>query len=68
MEALTEKILKVVNSCVTPEQLRIAENFAERAKKKVHREEWIDIASVIQDKAGQILFYDADDWSALKRI
>jgi hypothetical protein len=53
---------------VTPEQLEIAENFAERAKKRVHREEWLDIACVIQKKAGQILFYDADDWALLKKV
>jgi len=68
MEALVEKIVKVVNSCVTPQQLEIAENFAERAKHQVHREEWLDIASVIHNKAGQILFYDAEDWAVLKRI
>jgi hypothetical protein len=68
MEALVDKIVRVVNSCVTPEQLEIAENFAERAKKRVHREEWLDIACVIQKKAGQILFYDADDWALLKKV
>jgi hypothetical protein len=68
MEALVEKILKVVDSCVTPQQLEIAENFAERARKQVHREQWLDIAGVIQSKAGQILFYDAEDWTTLKRV
>jgi hypothetical protein len=68
MEALVEKILKVVDSCVTPQQLVIAENLAERAKRKMHREEWLDIASVIQNNSGQILFYDAEATAVLRRV
>jgi len=68
MEALVEKLVRVINSCVTPQQLQIAENMAERAKKKMHREDWLDIAAVIQNRAGQILFYDAEDSNVLKRV
>ena len=68
MEALWEKALRVVNSCVTPQQLEVAENFVERAREQVDREQWIDIASAIHTKAGEILFYDSDDWRILKRV
>jgi hypothetical protein len=68
MDALVEKILRVVHSCVTPQQLEIAGNFADRARKQIHHEQWLDIASVIQNKAGQVLFYEAEDWNLMKRV
>ncbi len=67
MDALIEKTLKIVNSCVTPQQLEIAENFAERVRTQIDREEWLNIASAIQAKSGQVLFFDAEDWSVLRR-
>jgi hypothetical protein len=68
MEALIEKVLKVVDSCVTPQQLEIAENFADRARKQIHHEQWLDIAGIIQNKAGQVLFYDVEDWNLIRRV
>jgi hypothetical protein len=65
MEALVEKIVKVVN---TPQQLQIAENLAERAKKQMHREDRLDVASIVQNGVGQILFHDAEDSNVLKRV
>jgi len=67
MNTVMEKTLKVVNSCISPQQLEIAENFAQRAKLRMEREEWLDIASAINTKAGQVLFFDAEDWTVLKR-
>jgi hypothetical protein len=67
MDALIEKTLRIVDSCVTPQQLEIAENFAERARTQIAHEEWLNIASAIQAKSGQVLFFDAEDWSVLRR-
>ena len=67
MDALIEKTLRIVNSCVTPQQLEIAENFAERVRTQVDREEWLNIASAIHAKSGEVLFFDTEDWSVLKR-
>jgi|GEM_PF-6747306 len=67
MNAVTEKTLKVVQSCINPQQLEIAENFAQRAKVRMDHEEWLDIASAINVKAGQVLFFDSQDWTVLRR-
>lgn len=67
MNTVTEKTLKVVNSCIIPQQLEIAENFAQRAKNLMDREDWLDIAAAINVKAGQVLFFDSEDWTVLKR-
>ena len=68
MERLIEKVSKVVNSCITPQQLEVAENFAERAKTKLNRDEWLDIASVINNKANKILFCSAEDLEILGKV
>jgi hypothetical protein len=68
MERLIEKVSKVVNSCVTPQQLEVAENFAERAKTKMKPDEWLDIASVINNKANRILFCSAEDLEILGKV
>jgi hypothetical protein len=68
MERLIEKVSKVVNSCITPQQLEIAENFAERAKTKMKPDEWLDIASVINNKANKILFCSAEDLEILGKV
>jgi hypothetical protein len=68
MDALVKKTIRIVNSCITPQQLEIAENFAERVRKQIEREEWLNIASAIQAKSGQVLFFDAEDWSVLRRV
>lgn len=67
MDALVKKTIKIVNSCVTPQQLEIAENFAERARKQIDQEEWLNIASAIQAKSGEVLFFDVEDWALLRR-
>ena len=68
MERLIEKVSKVINSCVTPQQLEVAENFAERARIKLNRDEWLDIASVINNKANKILFCSAEDLAILGKV
>ena len=68
MERLIEKVSRVVNSCVTPQQLEVAENFAERAKTKMNRDEWLDIASVINTKANKILFCSVEDLAILGKV
>ena len=68
MEGLIEKVSKVVNSCVTPQQLEVAENFAERAKTKMKPDEWLDIASVINIKANKILFCSVEDLEILGKV
>jgi hypothetical protein len=68
MERLIEKVSKVVNSCITPQQLEVAENFAERAKTKMKPDEWLDIASVINHKANRILFCSAEDLEILGKV
>jgi len=68
MERLIEKVSKVVNSCITPQQLEVAENFAERAKTKMKPDEWLDIASVINNKANKILFCSAEDLEILGKV
>ena len=68
MERLIEKVSKVVNSCVTPQQLEVAENFAERAKTKMKPDEWLDIASVINIKANKILFCSVEDLEILGKV
>ena len=68
MGGLIEKVSKVVNSCITPQQLEGAENFAERAKTKMKPDEWLDIASVINNKANKILFCSAEDLAILGKV
>jgi len=67
MEALVGKIVKVVNSCVTAQQLKIAENFAQRARKQIHWNEWLDIASLIKKKAAKLLLFDIEDGTVVRR-
>jgi hypothetical protein len=67
MDALVKKTIRIVDSCVTPQQLEIAESFAERVRNQIDREEWLNIASAIQAKSGQVLFFDAEDWVVLRR-
>jgi hypothetical protein len=68
MERLIQKVSKVVNSCVTPQQLEVAENFAERAKTKMKPDEWLDVASVINNKANNILFCSVEDLETLGKV
>ena len=68
MEKLTEKVSRVVNSCVTPQQLEVAENFAERAKTKMNRDEWLGIASTIHNKANKILYCSQEDLAILGKV
>jgi hypothetical protein len=68
MERLIERVSKVVNSCVTPQQLEVAENYAERARRKLNPDEWLDIASVIHNKANKILFCNPEDLVILGKV
>ncbi len=68
MKGLVEKVYRVVNSCVTPEQLEVAENFAVRARTKINPNEWLDVASVIHNKANKILFCSADELAILGKV
>lgn len=67
MQPVMNKILKVVNSCVTPQQLEIAEHFASLARKKVNHDQWLEVACAIQSKASEMLFYDLEDLVVLRR-
>ena len=68
MEGLVEKVARVVNSCVTPQQLEVAENYAVRARCRVNMDQWLDIASLIHKKANQIIFCSPDDGALLGRV
>jgi hypothetical protein len=67
MQTVINKILKVVESCVTPEQLEIAGHLATLAKKQINQDQWLDIACAIQSKASEMLFYDLEDLVILRR-
>jgi hypothetical protein len=67
MQSIVNKILKVVDSCLTPQQLEIAESFATLAKRQVNQDQWLDVACAIQSKASEMLFYDIDDLAILRR-
>jgi hypothetical protein len=67
MQTVMNKILKVVESCVTPEQLEIAGHLATLAKKQINQDQWLDIACAIQSKASEMLFYDLEDLVILRR-
>ena len=61
------KILRVVGSCVTPQQLENAEHFANLAKKQVNQDQWLDVACAIQSKASEMLSCDLEDFVILRR-
>jgi len=67
MQPIVNKILKVVDSCLTPQQLEIAESFATLAKRQVNQDQWLDVACAIQSKASEMFFYDIDDLAILRR-
>ena len=68
MEGLVEKVFSVVNSCVTPQQLEIAETYAVRARRRMNMDQWLDIESLIHKKANQFIFWSPDDGTLLGRV
>jgi hypothetical protein len=67
MEGLAQKVLRVVDSCVTSQQLEVAETYAVRARRRVNMDQWLDIESLIHKKANQIIFWSPDDGVLLGR-
>jgi hypothetical protein len=68
MEGLAQKVLRVVDSCVTSQQLEIAETYAVRARRRVNLDQWLNIESLIHKKANQITFCSPDDWTLLGKV
>ena len=67
MQTVMNKILKVVGSCMTPQQLEVAGHFATLAKKQVDQDQWLDVAGAIQSKADEMLSCDHEDFVILRR-
>jgi hypothetical protein len=67
MKTVMNKVLKVVGSCMTPQQLEVAGHFASLAKKQVNQDQWLDVACAIQSKASEMLSCDLEDSVILRR-
>jgi hypothetical protein len=67
MQTVMNKVLKVVGSCNTPQQLQVAGHFASLAKKQVNQDQWLDVAGAIQSKAGEMLSCDPEESVILRR-
>lgn len=67
MQTAMNKILRVVGSCVTPQQLENAGHFAKLAKKQVNQDQWLAVACEIQSKASEMLSCDLEDFVILRR-